>query len=156
MMTNLQREALDEIMETPSAISPESAKGVTGANYRVAPNLVRLGILNVRIDEFGSERFWHRAGLDEKATGTRVPAGFIVILNKDITERGGKRVNFFLGRTRRFDLVARRRSLDSLLAGWLKRLKLSPKDLSRYIAVEITSYDNGPFSNPDHIILESS
>lgn len=143
-----QREVLEVLSD---ATSPTTADWVYGDLFRTAMNLVAKGILNVRLTEDGREIFWRRQPGEVK-TGAAVPAGFIVALNRDIQEPSGKNVNFFLARTKSYDLT--QTSFRRMLARWLRDLGLSQKDVLQSIPVQQIDYDAQMFANRGHIILE--
>lgn len=147
-MTRKQQEVLDQLSD---ATSPETADWVSGDLFRTAMNLADREVLNLRLTEDGREVFWRRQ-TGEEATGAAVPAGFVVALNRDIQEPSGKQVNFFVARTKNYDLT--QQSFRRMLSGWLRRLGLSQKDVLTSIPVDIIPYDSALFDNPGHVILE--
>lgn len=147
-MTRKQQEVLDQLSD---ATSPDTADWVPGDLFRTAMNLADREVLNLRLTEDGREVFWRREP-GEKATGAAVPAGFVVALNRNIQEPSGKQVNFFVARTKRYDLT--QTSFRRLLSGWLRRLELAPKDVLTSIPVDQIPYDSAIFDNPGHVILE--
>lgn len=148
--TGKQKEILEVLSD---ATSSETADLVYGDLFKAAMNLAAKGILNVRLTEDGREVFWRRQP-GEAGTGAAVPAGFIVGLNRDIREPSGKNVNFFVARTKNYDLT--QTSFRRMLARWLRELGLSQKDVLRSIPVEQIDYDSQIFENRGHIILEEA
>jgi hypothetical protein len=114
-------------------------------------NLAAKKVLNIRLTDRGDVVFWKRQE-GEKSTGAYVPAGFVVGLNKDIMEPSGKAVNFFVARTKAYDLT--QKTFRLLLAGWLRQLGLRPGDVLKTIPVDQIPYDSPIFDNPGHVILE--
>lgn len=114
-------------------------------------NLAAKGVLNVRLTEDGREVFWRRQS-GEAITGAAVPAGFIVALNRNIREPSGKDVNFFVARTKSYDLT--QTSFRQMLSRWLRDLDLSQKDVLQSIPVDQIDYDSPIFENRGHIVLE--
>lgn len=147
-LTAKQREVLEVLSD---AISPATADWVYGDLFRAAMNLADKGILNMRLTEDGREVFWKRRP-GEAGTGAAVPAGFIVSLNTNIREPSGKDVNFFLARTKSYDLT--QTSFRRMLARWLRDLGLAQKDVLQYIPVEQIDYNAPIFENRGHVILE--
>lgn len=148
-LTRKQKEVLDHLSD---ATSSETAEGVYGDLFRTAMNLADGGVLNLRLTDDGREVFWRRQP-GEKATGAVVPAGFVVALNRDIQEPSGKQVNFFVARTKKYDLT--QQTFRRLLSSWLKRLGLSPKDVLASIPADQIPYDSAVFDNPGHVIIEN-
>jgi hypothetical protein len=146
--TGKQKEVLEVLSD---ATSSETADWVYGDLFRTAMNLAAKGILNVRLTEDGREVFWRRRP-GEAATGAAVPAGFIVVLNRNIREPSGKDVNFFVARTKSHDLT--QKSFRRMLSRWLGELGLSQKDVLQSIPVEQIDYDAPIFQNRGHVILE--
>lgn len=146
--TRKQEEVLDHLS---SATSPETADWVYGDYFRTAMNLADRGVLNLKLTDDGREVFWKRQP-GEKATGAAVPAGFVVALNRDIQEPSGKQVNFFVARTKSYDLT--QQSFRRMLSGWLRRLGLVPKDVLTSIPVDQIPYESAIFDNPGHVIIE--
>lgn len=147
-LTGKQKEVLEVLSY---ATSSETADWVYGDLFRTAMNLAAKGVLNVRLTEDGREVFWRRQS-GEAITGAAVPAGFIVALNRNIREPSGKDVNFFVARTKSYDLT--QTSFRRMLARWLRDLDLSQKDVLQSIPVERIDYDAPIFENRGHIILE--
>lgn len=147
-LTGKQKIVLEVLSD---ATSSETADWVYGDLFRTAMNLAAKGILNVRLSEDGREMFWKRQ-TGEAGTGATVPAGFIVGLNRDILEPSGKNVNFFVARTKNYDLT--RTSFRRMLSGWLRELGLSQKDVLQSIPVDQIDYDSPIFGNRGHVILE--
>lgn len=147
-MTGKQDEVLEQLQ---GARSRETADGVSGDLYRTALGLAKRGILNLAQEADGRLVFWIREAR-ERATGAAIPAGFIVALNRNLEEPGGKSVNFFLFRTKHYDLT--QTSFRKMLSHWLKHLGLAQKDVLQSIPVEQIGYDEPIFRNKDHIVLE--
>jgi hypothetical protein len=147
-MNKKQKEVLDYLS---AATSPEAADWVYGDYFKTAMNLADKKVLNLRLTDTGREVFWIRQP-GEEATGAVVPAGFVVILNKEIQEPSGKQVNFFIARTKTYDLT--QKSFRLMLSKWLRHLGLANKDVLGSIPVELISYDSPMFDNPGHVILE--
>lgn len=147
-LTGKQKEVLEVLSD---ATSSKTADWVYGDLFKTAMNLAAKGILNMRLTEDGREVFWKRQSR-EAATGAAVPAGFIVALNRDIREPSGKDVNFFVARTKSYDLT--QTSFRRMLARWLRDLGLSQKDVLQSIPVEQIDYDAPIFENRGHIIFE--
>ena len=95
-ITPRQHEVLDHLSKK-AALSPEKAHAVPGFDEVHAEKLVQRGVLNKRYDQTYGTVYWIR-GETEAATGTSVPAGFLVILHRDVTTPLGKTENFFLAR----------------------------------------------------------
>lgn len=147
-LTGKQREVLEVLS---AATSPSTADSVYSDLFKTAMNLADKGILNMRLAEDGREVFWKRRP-GEPGTGAAVPAGFIVALNTNIREPSGKDVNFFLARTKSYDLT--QTSFRRMLARWLRDLGLAQKDVLQSIPVERIDYDAPIFENRGHIIFE--
>jgi len=147
-LTRKQQEVLDHLSD---ATSPNKADWVFGDLFKTAMNLADSEVLNLRLTDDGREVFWRRQP-GEEATGAVVPAGFVVALNRDIQEPSGKRVNFFVARTKNYDLT--KKSFRRLLSGWLRHLGLTQKDVLTSIPVDQIPYDSAIFDNPGHAILE--
>jgi hypothetical protein len=118
-ITRRQREVLDHLSNR-RAFSRENASTVFGGDTRVADKLAAVGAINKRYDGKHGELYWIRSE-GEPATGQRVPAGFIVILNKDLKTPSGKSENFFLARA---PYDGKGDSFRSLLRGWMTALDL--------------------------------
>lgn len=147
-MTSRQREVLEEL---DGAVSRETATWVSGSEYRVAFGLAAKGVLNLAQDQDGHIIFWLRQP-GEKKTGVRIPAGFVVALNRNIQEPGGNDVNFFLFRTKNWDLT--QASFQKMLGRALKTLGLRQRDVLQSIPVDQVDYDEAMFKNKSHIVLE--
>lgn len=125
-ITKRQREVLDYLAEH-AALSRVRAQAVCGSDTRVAENLTLRGVLNKLYSDHG-EVYWIR-GEGAPATGASVPAGFVVILHRDVTTLTtptGRTENFFLARAT-YD--GRGTTFRSLLRGWIGMLGLQSKDL---------------------------
>lgn len=147
--TKRQREVLDHLSEH-GAFSREKAEGVYGADSVVAENLVASGAVNKRYDAQHGTVYWIR-GDDEAATGVSVPAGFVVILQRDVATPSGRQENFFLARAR-YD--GKGRTFRGLLRGWLRALDLEPKDLlGGTNGFQVASADE-PMFGGDHVVLD--
>ena len=75
-----------------AAFSQEKAHSVFGGDVTVAEKLTQRGVLNKRYTATYGPVYWIR-GESETATGTSVPAGFVVILHRDITTPSGRRTS---------------------------------------------------------------
>lgn len=147
-LTGKQREVLEVLS---ASISPKTADWVYGNLFKTAMNLAAKGILNVRLTEEGREVFWKRQP-GEAGTGAVVAAGFVVGLNRNIREPSGKDVNFFVARTKHYDLT--QTSFRRMLSGWLRKLDLSSRDVLQSIPVDQIDYDSPIFENRGHVIFE--
>jgi hypothetical protein len=146
-ISHRQREVLDYLSKS-EALSTAKAQAVGGFDEMSAEKLALRGMLNKRyIDTYGAA-YWIR-GESEAATGTSVPAGFIVILKHDLTTPSGKAENFFLARAL-YD--GRGATFRRLLRGWMNTLGLHNKDLLN--GSELIDPDS-PVFNGDHLILSS-
>jgi hypothetical protein len=148
IVTGKQKEVLDLLSD---ATSSETADSVYGDLFRTAMNLADRGVLNLRLTDDGREVFWTRQP-GEGATGASVPAGFVVALNRNIQEPSGKQVNFFVARTKNYDLT--QTSFRRMLSAWLRGLGLTPKDVLTSIPVDQIPYDSAVFDNSGHVIIE--
>lgn len=144
-----QRELLDHLSKR-GALSQEKARAAPNFDEVSAENLTQRGVLNKRyIDTYGAA-YWIR-GESEAATGTRVPAGFVVILHRDVTTPSGKTENFFLARA---PYDGRGTTFRKLLRGWMSTLGLRNKDmLGGTWGFELIAADS-PVFNGDHVILD--
>jgi len=148
-VTLRQHEVLDHLTER-GALSRTHAQTVFGADEKIAENLTLLGILNKRYAADGT-RYWIR-GKDEGKTGISLPAGFIVILNRNVTTPTGKSENLFLARAC-YD--GKGPTFRHLLRGWLRTLGLQPKDLiGGFMGFEKIEADSPVFQG-DHVILDT-
>ena len=116
-----------------------------------ANKLTQHGVLNKRyVNTYGAAH-WIR-GESEAATGLIVPAGFIVILHRDLTTPTGKAENFFLARA---PYDGKGVTFRHLLRGWMNTLGLRTKDLlSGTNSFELVAADAIVF-NGDHVILSN-
>jgi hypothetical protein len=147
-ITPRQREVLDHLSKN-AAFSREKARAVPGFDEVHAEKLAQRGVLNKRYDNTYGAAYWIR-GEAEAATGISVPAGFIVILHRDITTPSGKTENFFLA-SAPYD--GKRTTFQRLLRGWMSTLGLRNKDLlSGSSGFELIAADASVF-NGDHVIL---
>jgi len=147
-ITSRQREVLDHLSKS-AAFSQEKARAVPGFDEVPAEKLAQRGVLNKRYDNTYGAAYWIR-GESEAATGTSVPAGFIVILHRDVTTTSGKTENFFLGRA---PYDGKRTTFRRLLRGWMSALGLRNKDLlNGSSGFELIAVD-APVFNGDHVIL---
>jgi hypothetical protein len=148
-ITRRQREVLDHLSKH-AAFSHASAHAVPGFDEAPAEKLAQHGVLNKRyVDTYGTA-YWIR-GEAEAATGTSVPAGFVVILHRDITTPSGRTENFFLARA---PYDGKRATFQGLLRTWMTTLGLRNKDLLEYGGIELVSPD-APMFDGDHVILEA-
>lgn len=148
-ITRRQREVLDDLSEH-AAFSSEKARPVSGIDSNVAEKLAALGLVNKRYEAKWGPAYWIRAE-GEPATGQSVPAGFVVILHKDVTTPSGRTENLFLARAR-YD--GKGATFRRLLRGWMTTLHLKPKDLlGSTWGFELIAHDAPVFSG-DHVILD--
>jgi hypothetical protein len=149
-ITRRQREVLDHLSEK-SAFSRESAANTaTGLDENVADTLAQRGVINKRYDTTRGAVYWIR-GDDEPATTASVPAGFVVILTRNVTTPSGRPENFFLARA---PYDGKGTTFRRLLRGWMRRLNLRAKDLiSGSWAVEQIAADAAVFGG-DHVIVD--
>jgi hypothetical protein len=123
---------------------------VFGADSNVAETLATGGVVNKRYDADRGAVYWIRPE-GEPATSASVPAGFVVILNRDIKTPSGRSENFFLARAR-YD--GKGTTFRRLLRGWLLALGLGRKDLlGGTWDVEVIPAESPVFGG-DHVILE--
>ena len=123
---------------------------VYGIDSNVAEKLAAGGVINKRYDASRGEVYWIR-GEGEEATGASVPAGFVVILHRDVTTPSGRSENFFVARAR-YD--GKGTTFRRLLRGWMQKLDLRNKDLlGSYSGFEVIPADSPVFSG-DHVILD--
>jgi len=148
-VTRRQREVLDHL-NMKGAFSREKAATVYGTDSNVADTLARIGKINKRYDTKLGDIYWIRSE-DEPATGNSVPAGFVVILNRDLTTPSGRAENFFLARAL-YD--GKGATFRRLRQGWMKALGLRPKDLLGYGGTELIEPDAPVFAG-DHVILDA-
>jgi len=149
-ITPNQREVLDHLSKH-TAFSREKARAVPGFDEIPAEKLVQRGVLNKRYTSAYGAAYWIR-GENEEATGTSVPAGFIVTLHRDLTTPSGKRENLFLARA---PYDGKGATFRQLLRGWMHVLGLRNKDLlSGSMGFELIAAD-APVFNGDHVILEN-
>lgn len=140
-----------EVLATFEGTSVDSRRRVqVGADYQVAMNLTRKGLLNVDLNDDGNEVFWLRAP-GEEATGPWVAVGFIVVLNTNVESPGGN-FNFFLGRMRHWDLT--QGSFRKALRRWLTKLGLTTTNLNMVQPSTIVSYDDRIFTSGKYVVLE--
>lgn len=150
-ITPRQREVLDSLSQH-AAFSREKAHAVPGFDEVPAKKLTERGVLNKRYDNTYGAAYWIR-GESEEATGISVPAGFIVILHRDVTTPSGKTENFFLARA---PYDGKGATFRRLLRGWMSTLGLRNKDLlNSWIGFELTAADAPMFSG-DHVILDAT
>lgn len=81
-ITPRQRELLD-CLSKHAAFSHERARAVPEFDEVPAEKLAQRGVLNKRYVSTYGAAYWIRSK-GEEATGTNVPAGFIVILHRDV------------------------------------------------------------------------
>jgi len=147
-VTRRQREVLDHL-SGKAALTRESAVDVYGTDENVANKLAQIGTINKRYERGRGAVYWIRAK-NESATGVSVPAGFVMILNHDVTTPSGRAENFFLARAL-YD--GKGVTFRRLRQGWLTMLGLQPKDLLGYGGVELIEADAPVFAG-DHVILD--
>lgn len=148
-ITPNQREVLDHLSKH-AAFSRERAHAVPGFDDVAAEKLAQRGVLNKRYVSTYGAAYWIR-GQDEDATGTSVPAGFIVVLHRDLTTPSGKTENLFLARA---SYDGKGTTFRRLLRGWMHALGLRNKDLlSGSMGFELIAPD-APVFNGDHVILD--
>jgi hypothetical protein len=147
-LTKRQREVIDHL-SAKAAFTRDTAHEVYGWDHAVAEALARLHIINKRYDTKYGDVYWIRAA-NEEGTGTRVLAGFVVILNRDLTTPAGKRENFFLARSP-YDGTGK--TFRRLLKEWKAKLQLTNKDFLGYGGFEVHDPDESIFRG-DHVILD--
>jgi hypothetical protein len=148
-ITSRQREVLDHLSER-AAFSSAKAHDVFGSDENVADKLAERGVTNKRYDTRGAV-YWIR-GEGELATSASVPAGFVVILHRDVTTPSGRTENFFLARA---PYDGKGITFRHLLRGWMSTLGLQRKDLlGSYMGFEFIAAD-APVFDEDHVILDS-
>jgi hypothetical protein len=147
-LTKRQREVFD-YLGTRAAFSRSAAHTVYGVDHAVADKLAQLGIVNKRYDTKHGEVYWIRPD-EEASTGSNVLAGFLVVLQRDLTTPSGKRENFFLARAPYDGKGARFRQL---LKDWKTKLQLTNKDFLGYGGFEVHDPDE-PIFRGDHVILD--
>jgi hypothetical protein len=147
-ITPHQRDVLDHLSKK-AAFSQDKARSLPGFDEVPAEKLAQRGVLNKRyINTYGAA-YWIR-GEAEAATGTSVPAGFVVILHRDVTTPSGKTENFFLARA---PYDGKGTTFRGLLHGWMRTLGLRNKDLlNGSSGFELIAAD-APVFNGDHVIL---
>ena len=148
-VTRRQREVLDHL-SVRGAFSRAEAHFVYGTDSGVADTLARRGVINKRYDRERGEIYWIR-GEGEPATTDSVPAGFVVILNRDIVTPKGRKENLFLGRA---PYDGKAKTFQRLLRGWMEKLDLRNKDLLGYANFETIGADDPVFGG-DHVILDA-
>jgi hypothetical protein len=150
-ITKRQREVLDHLSKK-GAFSREKASDVYGIDSGLAEKLAANGVINKRYDAKYGAVFWIRPE-DEIATGADVPAGFVVILNRDVPTPSGRMENFFLARGH-YD--GKGATFRKLLRSWMTTLNLKPKDLlGGSFGIEVVPADS-PMFDGDHLILDTS
>jgi hypothetical protein len=149
-ITRRQREVLDHL-SARAAFSSERASSVFGSDERTAERLAEIGAINKRYTDQGAV-YWVR-GQTEAATGTSVPAGFVVVLHRDVTTPSGRVAeNFFLVRAA-YD--GKGTTFRHLLRGWMRTLGLRSKDLlGGYMGFELIAADS-PVFDGDHVVLDA-
>jgi hypothetical protein len=148
-ITRRQREVLDHLSEKAS-FTREKASLVHSDS--AADKLALLKILNKRYDADLGAVYWIRAE-GEPATGARIPAGFVVMLSRDVTTPSGRTENFFLARA---PWDGKGTTFRRLLRGWMSTLDLRTKDLlgSGPWDFEVIPADSPVFGG-DHVILDA-
>ncbi|HSX23318.1 MAG TPA: hypothetical protein VLE97_11145 [Gaiellaceae bacterium] len=150
-ITRRQREVLDHLSEK-AAFSRETASMVYGADSNVADTLAQRGMINKRYDRERGAIYWIRAD-GELETTASVPAGFVVILSRNVTTPSGRTENFFLARAR-YD--GKGTTFRKLLRGWMSTLNLKTKDLlGGAWGFELIATDEPVFSG-DHVIVDET
>ena len=149
-ITRRQQEVLDHL-SVRGAFSRGEARFVYGADSNVADTLARRGVINKRYDAERGAIYWIR-GEGETATSDSVPAGFVVILTRDVTTPSGRKENFFLARA---PYDGKGTTFRRLLRGWMRTLDLRAKDLlGGTWSFEIMAAD-APVFGGDHVILDA-
>lgn len=148
-ITPRQREVLDHL-SGKAAFSSEKAAAPWGTDVPIADKLAERGVINKRYDTKYGELYWIRS-VDEAPTGARVPAGFVVILLRDLPTPSGKTENFFLARELYDGKAA---TFRRLLRGWMATLGLRAKDLLGSGGIELRAPDEAIFRG-DHVILDN-
>lgn len=148
-ITASQREVLDHLSKH-AAFSRERARAVPSFDEVPAEKLTQRGVLNkCYVSTYGAA-YWIRSE-GEEATGTSVPAGFIVVLHRDVTTPLGKTENLFLARA---PYDGKGATFRRLLKGWMNALGLRNKDLlNSPMGFELIAPDAAVF-NGDHVILD--
>lgn len=150
-ITKRQREVLDHL-SLRGAVSRETASDVFGGDSAVADNLAANAVINKRYEAQHGSLYWIR-GDGEAATGVNVPAGFVVILHKDLTTPSGRKENFFLARA---PYDGKGATFRQLLRGWMLALGLAPKDLlGGAIGFQVVAADE-PMFGGDHVLLDET
>ena len=149
-ITRRQREVLDHLSER-GAFSRDKASTVYGLDSAVAGKLAAAGVINKRYEQRDGDVYWIR-GEGEEATGANVLAGFVVILNRDLTTPSGRGENFFVARAR-YD--GKSATFRRLLRSWMQKLDLRSKDLLGYGGIDVILADSPVFSG-DHVILDEA
>lgn len=148
-VTRRQREVLDDLAKY-AAFSSEKARPVVGADEGIAEKLAALGLVNKRYEAKSGSVYWIRTE-GESATGQSVPAGFVVLLLKDLTTPSGGRENFFLARA---SYDGKGTTFRRLLRGWMAALDLRTKDLlGGTWGFELIEPNSRVFDG-DHVILD--
>ncbi len=149
--TRRQREVLDHLSRR-AAFSSGKAIDVPGFDERVAEKLAQRGTLNKRYEATHGAVYWIRREA-EAATGASVPAGFVVVLHRDVTTPSGRAENFFLARA---PYDGRGTTFRRLLRGWMSLLGLRNKDmLGGTWGFELVAPDASMFDG-DHVILDAT
>ena len=124
---------------------------VFGGDANVADKLAQGGTINKRYDKQRGAVYWIR-GEGEPATSASVPAGFIVILHRNVTTPSGKTENLFLARA---PYDGKGTTFRKLLRGWMSTLNLRTKDLlGGTWGFEVIEPDAPVFAG-DHVILDA-
>lgn len=149
-ITKRQREVLDHLSEK-AAFTSAKAHTVYGTDANVAEKLAANGVINKRYDASRGPVYWIRTE-GESATGVNILAGFVVILQRDITTPSGRTENFFLARA---PYDGKGTTFRKLLRSWMSTLKLKTKDLlGSSFGIEVVPADSPVFEG-DHVILEA-
>ena len=148
-ITRRQREVLDHLSER-AAFSHEKASLVYGTDANVAETLAAKGVINKRYNTEIGAVYWIRPE-NEPATGSSVPAGFVVILNRNVTTPSGRAENMFLARSL---WNGNGTTFRKLLRSWMSTLDLRTKDLlGGTFGFEVIDAASPVFAG-DHVIID--
>jgi hypothetical protein len=151
-VTRRQREVLDHLSKRDAFSREKACPPAVGLDYNVAGTLARLGTINKRYDAQAGDVYWIR-GEGEPATGESVPAGFVILLTRDVKTPSGRSENFFLARA---PYDGKGTTFRRLLRGWMKTLSLRNKDLlGGTWGFEMIVADSPAFGG-DHVILDEA
>ncbi len=149
--TKRQREVLDHLSESGAFSREKAVTPASVLDYNVAGTLARLGVINKRYDAEAGDVYWIR-GEGEPATGESVPAGFVILLTRDIKTPSGQMENFFLARA---PYDGKGTTFRRLLRRWMKELNLRTKDLLGGTWGFETIVADSPVFNGDHVIIDA-